>query len=287
MSQEIVQAHEPQAPMKPSELTKRIKTIDAVLRKVMIRDVHYGTIPGCGDKPALLKPGAEKIALCFRLAPEFNVTERLVADEHREYSVKCQLRAPDGTIAGEGIGVCSTMEAKYRYRWEAARPVPQAYWDARDERVLFDAVAWADPDVDVLKTAKRDGKWMILVRSEHDNPADYYNTVAKIAKKRAYVDAVLTTTGASDLFEQGEDEVPAREVEAAEDPTPKRDEPTKKTDDEPLVTAAQVSLIERQLGDKGVDRESFLRQFQIKELRELPFLRVNEALDWIKREGSR
>jgi hypothetical protein len=37
---------------------------------------------------------------------------------------------------------------------------------------------------------------------EHDNPADQYNTVRKMAKKRALVDAVITATNASCIFTQ-------------------------------------------------------------------------------------
>jgi hypothetical protein len=39
-----------------------------------------------------------------------------------------------------------------------------------------------------------------------DNPADIYNTCLKMAKKRSLVDAVITTTGCSDLFTQDLDE---------------------------------------------------------------------------------
>lgn len=49
---------------------------------------------------------------------------------------------------------------------------------------------------------------------EHDNPADYYNTVIKIAKKRAFVDAILTTTAASDIF--------AEDVEETEEISPEK-----------------------------------------------------------------
>jgi hypothetical protein len=43
---------------------------------------------------------------------------------------------------------------------------------------------------------------------EHDNPADYYNTVLKMAKKRAHVDAILTATAASDIFTQDIEDMP-------------------------------------------------------------------------------
>ena len=44
---------------------------------------------------------------------------------------------------------------------------------------------------------------------ETDNPADHYNTVFKMAKKRALVDAVLTTTAASDIFTQDLEDISA------------------------------------------------------------------------------
>ena len=44
-------------------------------------------------------------------------------------------------------------------------------------------------------------------RVEHDNPADYYNTILKMAKKRAYVDAIITATACSDIFTQDLEEM--------------------------------------------------------------------------------
>jgi hypothetical protein len=44
---------------------------------------------------------------------------------------------------------------------------------------------------------------------EHDNPADYYNTVLKIGKKRAQVDGILTVTAASDIFTQDIEDDPS------------------------------------------------------------------------------
>src|ERR1035441_7468417 len=45
-------------------------------RKIMVRDQDFGEIPGT-HKPALLKPGAEKLCSFFGLEPEF----RPVAEE--------------------------------------------------------------------------------------------------------------------------------------------------------------------------------------------------------------
>ena len=100
---------------------------------------HYGKIPGCGDKPTLLKPGAEKLCLTFRLAPTYDVEERHGWSEGT-VSIACSAHLtsiPTSAFIGQGVGVCSTMEAKYRFRQGAAdvtdKPVPRAYWDVRQE----------------------------------------------------------------------------------------------------------------------------------------------------------
>lgn len=186
--------------MTVTEMTNQVLLIQQAMEAVMKADTHYGTIPGCGDKPALLKPGAEKLCLLFRLGAEFHVNHTDLPCGHREYSIRCTLKARDGSFVGEGIGVCSTMENKFRYRWEnTEKQVPSSYWDSRDKKLLGG---------DGYAPRKVNGKWWIFHREEHDNPADYYNTCAKMAKKRAHVDATLTATAASDMFEQDIEESP-------------------------------------------------------------------------------
>lgn len=182
-------------------VVNQINLIQEVQRRVMKSGEHYGTIPGCGDKPTLLKPGAEKLGFTFRLAPEFEVIPIDWPGGHREYQIKCRLRhIPTGTIVGEGVGTCTTMEGKYRYRWDnTGQEVPAGYWKTRDKDLLGGAFN---------TTRKIDGKWLIFQRIEHDNPADYFNTAEKMAKKRAHVDAILTATAASDIFTQDIEDMP-------------------------------------------------------------------------------
>ncbi|MBE7157413.1 MAG: hypothetical protein INR62_03075 [Rhodospirillales bacterium] len=162
---------------------------------------HYGRIPGCGDKPTLLKPGAEKLCLLYRLAPAYEVQERPLDRGHREYRVMTTLTSitTQRTI-GQGVGCCSSMENKFRLRAGAAeitdRAVPRVYWEIRQE----------DPAKaqDLIG-----GKGFVVEKVETDNPADSFNTVLEMAKKRALVDAVLTTTAASDIFAQDLEEFSA------------------------------------------------------------------------------
>jgi len=153
--------------MSLKQITDRVNLVHQVLEKVMIgpsgknpNGVHYGTVPGCGSKMVLLKPGADLLAMTFRLVPQFRVERTDLMDAHREYCVTCSMYGPDGALLGQGVGSGSTMEKKYRYRSDGG------------------------------------------VKGENPDIADTYNTVLKMAKKRAHIDATLTVTGAADLFTQ-------------------------------------------------------------------------------------
>ena len=196
------------AAMTVQQVLGQVALIQQIMATAMKDGEHFGRIPGCGDKPTLLKPGAEKLCLTFRLAPTYDVDERNLDRDHREYRVQCTLSSIlTGAFLGQGVGTCSTMEGKYRFRTGAAeptdRPVPRTYWDLRAEDPAKAQELLGGKGFTVKKV---DGKgWMIAKggeKVENDNPADHYNTVLKMAKKRALVDAVLTATAASDIFTQ-------------------------------------------------------------------------------------
>jgi len=194
------------------QVKDQMNAVQQLMRERMKENIHYGKIPGCGDKKVLLKPGAELLSFMFKLAPFYDIEMIDLGNGHREYKILCSLRhTPTGITQGQGPGSCSTMESKYRYRWDSTnREVPQEYWQTRDSALLGGSQ---------YKTRKVNNKWLIFQYVEHDNPADYYNTVLKMAKKRAHVDTILTVTAASDAFTQDiEDE------ETEEETTQKKSE---------------------------------------------------------------
>ena len=184
------------------ELTTQVNKIQKIMESVMIEDTHYGTIPGT-KKPTLYKAGSDKLNLVFRLSPKFTKEETDHPNGHREYSFCCELtHLPTGLVFGEGYGSCSTLESKYRYRWDnTEKLVPAEYWDARDGE-LIGGLSF------VARKAWLDGnqKWFIFKKIEITDPADYYNTCLKMAKKRAAVDATLAATAATDIFTQDLDD---------------------------------------------------------------------------------
>lgn len=194
-------------------MQRQIVLMQQHMKENMKEGEHFGKIPGCGDKPSLLKSGAEKLCFIFQLAPRFEVTERELPREHREVSVKCLLHSRiTGAFFGEGLGCCSTMETKYRYR-NSDRLCPQCQKPTiikGREEYGGGWICFARKGGCGAKFGEKDEviTGQVAGRVEHDNPADYYNTVLKIAKKRAQVDATLTVTAASDIFTQDVEDFP-------------------------------------------------------------------------------
>ena len=192
----------------PSELSiesliSQVAKVQEAMRAVMKSGEHYGIIPGT-DKPTLLKPGAEKLCLLFRLDPQYDITRREVGGgDHIEYEIVCTLyHIPTGQRVGSGVGLCSSMESKYRYRrgtHECPTCGSETIIKGKDE---FGGgwLCWRKKGGCGAKFGESTFGDIGLV----DNPdiADVFNTVLKMGKKRAMVDAALTATAASDIFTQ-------------------------------------------------------------------------------------
>ena len=185
-----------------NELKTRANMVTNIKREIMRENVHWGKVPGCGEKPTLLKNGAELLCMAFKLAPDAKVEIADLGNGHREYTVTTTLTSiVTGAPIATGLGSCSTMESKYRYRGaelvNTGKPVPQDYWDDRDPAILGGKGFVAKKD--------DNGKWMIFAKGEKkENPdiADVYNIVLKMASKRSLVDATLKATGGSCEFTQ-------------------------------------------------------------------------------------
>ena len=202
--------------LRPDDIKAQVALIQDVMKSVMKKDEHYGVVPGCGDKPTLLQPGAQKLIMTFRLVPdpEVDVIElyHISISGHREYRVKVKLYTQNGIFLGAGVGSCSTMEGKFRYR-KADITCPECGKAA----IIKGKAEFGGGWVCYQKKGGCNKKWsdadnpfesVITDKAEHDNPADYYNTCEKMAYKRALVSATLTVTAASDIFTQDVEDMP-------------------------------------------------------------------------------
>ena len=195
-------------PLTVEAIKEQVRTITRILKDVMIEGTHYGTIKGT-QKPSLWKPGAEKLAATFQIRPQVQV-EDLSRDGEIEYRVKVVALSSSGIFLGEGVGHYSTKMTKYKWREatcreefdDAAEGHRRIHWKMRDDR----AVA------------------IFQVRQE---PADLANTILKMAKKSALIDAILTVTAASDIFDQDLDD---DDKSSRGDPGERNDEPQSRRD---------------------------------------------------------
>lgn len=198
-------------PLTADEVMAQITLVQEVMARAMREGEHYGVIPGTSGKPTLLKAGAEKLSLLFKLRPKFTIERLDGEDGHREYIVTCDMYDSAGGHQGQGVGSCSTMESKYRYR-KQERVCPKCKKPAiikGREEYGGGWLCWKKKDGCGAKFADGDAQIEGQEAGKIENPdiADIYNTVLKMAKKRAQVDATLTATAASDLFTQDLEEM--------------------------------------------------------------------------------
>lgn len=185
MGNEIVK-HET-ATMTTDDLRRNINLIQGVLRDVMQNDVHYGVVPGCGNKPALLKPGAEKILATFRIGVNYEVEDLGNENERRCRVTAKGFYIPTGNPIGCGIGECSSNEKKFAWR-EAICQEEFDSADANKKQILF-------------RRGYKSGQFEKVMQIK-TVPADIANTVLKMGKKRAMIDLCLSAVACSDIFTQ-------------------------------------------------------------------------------------
>ena len=216
-----------------TEIKSHVATIHQVMKEVMKKGVHYDKIQGCGDKPMLLKPGAEKILTTFMLAPQF-IVEDLSTEHNIYFRVVTKLyHQLTKTYMGDGIGECNSLEKKYA--WRAA--VCDEEFDNTDEnlRRINYKKGWNGKPNEKIQQVRQD---MFTIS----------NTLLKMAKKRSLVDAVMNVTACSDIFEQDLDESHIREALKGED----KPEEVKefKTSKEDAVLALKSCRTMKEFNDK-------------------------------------
>jgi len=209
---------------------------------VMDVDLHYGVIPGTGTKPTLLKPGAEMLLANMGLHAEFSDAEApivdVTGDDHGgeayiRYRRSCRIyrqtgpKEDDRMVVGKAEGVCSSWEAKYRWR-KTERLCPSCGKPAIIAGKPEYGGGW-------LCFKKRDGcgnkfqtydqriTSQVVGRVPNPDVVELENTILKMADKRALIAATLIATGCSDIFTQDlEDQVQDAEYVEETPPPPER-----------------------------------------------------------------
>lgn len=262
------------------EMHAHVQRIQQVMRAVMKEGTHFGKIPGAGDKLSLFKPGAEVLCVAFHIAPSYRINDLSDRDSAR-YRVTCiGTHQQSGIVLGEGMGAASSLEEKYK--WRAA---------VCDEE--FDGT-----DADRRRVKWKKGNPPYQVAQVRTEPADIENTVLKMACKRAQVAMAINVTGASDIFTQDLEDMPA-ELRDGEDGQP---QPEQRTRGKPATQAPQArtamnggasgggggkcsvkqaAMLQKRLDGAGINERDFLEQFKVQAIADLPWQSVDAALQWI------
>ncbi len=206
------------------------------IEQVLREGVDYGVTPGTSDKPSLKKPGAEKMASFFGLAPVFedvSIAEDWTGTDHNSepffyYRQKCKLYRADRLIASAD-GSCNSWEKKYRYR-SSERVCPQC----GKATIIKGKIEYGGGFICYGKKGGCGAKFADnapeIINQEvgqikNPDVAELTNTILKMAQKRALVAAVLIATNASDYFTQDLDDFVTGEIVDGTVRAAKQDQP--------------------------------------------------------------
>lgn len=98
-----------------TQTTEHYQLLTAFVKAQLVENIDYGCIPGTGNKPVLLKAGAEKLCRLFSLRAHFDLIQSIADFEKPlfHYHYRCTLYR-QGEVVGQGDGNCNTLEQKYQ-----------------------------------------------------------------------------------------------------------------------------------------------------------------------------
>lgn len=162
---------------------KKISEFQALMQATLKPGHDYDTIPGT-NKPTLLKPGAEKIGMMFGINPDYEFLDKVedYQNDFFAYNIKCTLYR-NGQPVAQGVGSCNSKEKKYRFVNVKENEVPFGVNKEELEAIT-----------------DRYGK--TKYKMENRDICSLVNTILKMAKKRAYIDATLQLAALSEIFTQ-------------------------------------------------------------------------------------
>lgn len=158
----------------------KIQQMQNVVQKTLKKGHDFGEVPGT-SKPTLLKPGGEKICMLFGLNPEYEFlqTTEDYDKEFFSYNIRCTLFR-NGQPVAQGVGSCNSKEKKYRYI--NVDKIPENYVGQSEEFT--------------------DKYGRVKYKINNPDICSLVNTILKMAKKRAFIDAVLQVASLSEVFTQ-------------------------------------------------------------------------------------
>lgn len=171
------------------------------------------------------------MAKVFGLADHYDIIEK-VEDWDKPffyYMIKCRLIGiKSGVVISEGMGSCNSKEDRYAWR--------KMFKDQLPDHCLVKSEKGMVPDPD-LKTkrvfSKKTREYYTMYIVPNEQIFTQVNTIQKMAKKRALVDAALSAGRLSDLFTQDmEDQLTEYEAKKEEEAKKAEAKPKEKLKEE-------------------------------------------------------
>lgn len=196
---------------------KRLAEFQAFVKDYLKEGEDFGTIPGT-PKPTLLKPGADKLCELYGLSDSYEIVDKVEDfDAHPplfDYTIRCVLtRIRTGLAVASGLGSCNSYEKKYRWR-DSSRKCPQCM----KETIIKGKEEFGGGFLCYAKKGGCGAKFkdddpaitkQTVGRVENEDIADIKNTILKMSKKRAKIDATLSATRSSGVFTQDVEDIAA------------------------------------------------------------------------------
>jgi hypothetical protein len=193
---------------------QKIKEFQSIVHEMLDEGQDYGVIPGT-SKPTLLKPGAEKIDKILGLADEYEIVDQ-VEDWNKgffRYLIRCSLYTIGSHfLVSSGMGECNSMESKYRYR-DSQRKCPNCGAEAiipGKKEYGGGFICWKKKGGCEAKYSDDDKRItdQVVGKVENEDIFSLVNTILKMSKKRAHVDATLSAGRLSNVFTQDIEDMP-------------------------------------------------------------------------------
>jgi hypothetical protein len=271
-----------------------IGQFQAIVRRELKEGLDYGVIPGTQKPTLLKPGAEKlaKLLDCFDEYEIIERIEDWDKPLFR-YLVRCTLYLyGTGIKISSGLGECNSMEFKYRFRWLAEDQIPihvdkstlktkggkqtifefdfalekrettgkygksKEYWDRFDKAIQNGITRHVQKNTKSGKNMFGQEYDTDLTLYQVPNPDifDQVNTLVKMAKKRALVDAALSAGRLSDLFTQDLEDMAETIIEPMKstpaEPEAKKEEPKPDSKAESIAgnadcTQAQITEIDR------------------------------------------
>lgn len=228
-------------------ISDNFKAFKEFVRNDMIDGIDFGTIPNA--KPCLFKAGGEKVQMYLGLTPVYKLI-------HREFVPNQSKKDKVWNDAVKRYEFVDTIRNYYCWEWSCE------LWNG--EHKVAEGVGCANTEE----------RKYVTQYAKSETPDSLANTVMKIAKKRAFMDAILAVSGLSDMFTQ--------DLEDDEAITKLKVDKTTKLN---KLTKDQIKLVYATVGATGLvesDLKQILNEMGYTSIKDCKGDECNKILDSLK-----